>query len=135
MAEILDHTTPDDRDLIEATSAQRFVNYFIDLIAVIILGGILSIIFPEILSDEQLSNIIFILLYLAYCSFMEASFGKTLGKFISKTHVVNENGYRPGVMRILGRNLARLIPFDSFSYLFRQRGWHDKASNTYVVKD
>jgi len=58
---------------------------------------------------------------------------KTIGKLITKTKVVREDGNRPTFGQILIRTLARLIPFEVFSFLFTPIGWHDSLSKTIVV--
>ena len=61
---------------------------------------------------------------------------KTPGKFLTKTIVIDEYGNKPDVGSLLLRSLVRLVPFEAFSCLGDpSRGWHDRWSNTYVVKD
>lgn len=43
--------------------------------------------------------------------------GKTIGKYITKTIVVMEDGSKPKASDIVLRSLCRLIPFDAFSFL------------------
>jgi uncharacterized RDD family membrane protein YckC len=46
-----------------------------------------------------------------------------------------KDGSKPSESTIIKRTFCRLIPFDNISYLgSRSRGWHDSASNTYVVR-
>ena len=48
--------------------------------------------------------------------------------------MVLENGEKPKVDVILLRSLARIIPFEPFSFLGNSpRGWHDTLTKTYVV--
>lgn len=75
----------------------------------------------------------FFLVFILYYTIFEHFFGKTIGKFITKTKVVKKDGSKPAFLNTLGRNAARLIPFDALTYLFSERGLHDQASNTYVV--
>ncbi|MEM6265057.1 MAG: RDD family protein, partial [Bacteroidota bacterium] len=66
----------------------------------------------------------------------EAAFGKTPGKFVTKTQVVNKDGGKPTPGQLIGRTFARFIPFDAFSFLASNPvGWHDSLSKTRVVKD
>lgn len=74
-------------------------------------------------------------LYLLYFTGFEFAFSKTPGKFITRTKVVNKDGSKPEFLMLLFRNACRLIPFDDLSYLFDQRGWHDRISRTYVIKE
>ena len=62
-------------------------------------------------------------------------FGKTVGKYITRTKVVNAKGELPSVISIFLRTILRLIPLDLMSYLFNSVGWHDKFSSTYLVSN
>ncbi|MEK7253493.1 MAG: RDD family protein [Bacteroidota bacterium] len=62
--------------------------------------------------------------------------GKTIGKFITKTVVVNMDGSPVAFPTVLGRSFARLIPFEAFSFLGASgRGWHDTLTKTMVVDE
>jgi len=72
---------------------------------------------------------------LVYYVPLEALFGRTLGKLVTGTMVVNEAGGKPSFGQVLGRTLCRFIPFEAFSFFAADaRGWHDKIPRTYVVK-
>jgi len=81
------------------------------------------------------ASITYILLSFAYFAVSEIVWQKTPAKFITGTKVVMRDGSKAPTMNILGRTLARLIPFESLSFLFRKFpvGWHDKLSGTIVV--
>ncbi|MEO8515402.1 MAG: RDD family protein, partial [Flavobacterium sp.] len=82
--------------------------------------------------EEFLIGIIFMLLYFIV---MEVTFSRTLGKYITKTIVVMEDGSKPDTATIIKRTLCRFIPFDGLSYFGTpSRGWHDSISDTWVVK-
>lgn len=59
--------------------------------------------------------------------------GRSLGKLITGTMVVNENGGLPTSNDFLKRSFSRIVPFDTLSF-FGSRGWHDSWSDTKVVK-
>ncbi|RYH74534.1 RDD family protein [Flavobacteriaceae bacterium 144Ye] len=130
----------ESQKLILAEKATRFGHniidtigfYFIVFLHAMVLDEWLGII-PEGGSDWFVFYFFF--LYVMYHAFFEHFFGKTPGKFITKTKVVKNDGSKPSFMNILGRNTARLIPFDPLSFLFSDRGWHDQISNTYVIVD
>jgi uncharacterized RDD family membrane protein YckC len=66
------------------------------------------------------------------------SYGKkTPGKFLTKTVVIDEYANKPDFGTLLLRSFARLVPFEPFSCWgdTYSRGWHDKWSNTWVVKE
>ncbi|KAF1712957.1 RDD family protein [Pseudoxanthomonas sacheonensis] len=73
---------------------------------------------------------------LAYYIPQEAAFGFTLGKLITGTRVVNENGEKPTFVQAVLRTICRFIPFEAFSVLLTDpaRGWHDSLAKTYVVR-
>ena len=62
-----------------------------------------------------------------------ATSGRSLGKFITGTMVVKEDGSTPTSNDFLKRNFSRIVPFDTFSFL-GTLGWHDSWSDTRVVK-
>lgn len=131
-----------------APKGKRFANYLIDSIvfqyAFFILLGLagaglyyafgyedLLVWFDEI---DRLEELIYTyLLLFVYYNFMEALTGRTLGKYITGTMVVQHDGTRPDAGTIGVRSLCRIIPFDGLSFLGDGRGWHDSLSKTYVV--
>ena len=101
------------------------IMYALDVIGIISFGGQLENI-----------NILTYLLYIFYYPIMEFSLGKTVGKMLTKSTVVREDGGRITLGQAFGRSLCRLIPFDAFSFLGSTAvGWHDSISKTRVVKD
>jgi len=69
-----------------------------------------------------------------YYMLTEGITGRSLGKLITKTKVMDENDDKPSFMVMLGRTLCRFIPFDALSFLANGYGWHDSISKTKVVK-
>lgn len=144
--------TPD----LYAKKSNRLANYFIDKLvfyAIIfglsfIIGTLFYMLSNDItviddfysdldnmdpLMDKLLTAIIFIVFYMITEILLK---GKTIGKYITKTKVVMEDGSNPKPSDIVLRSLCRLIPFDAFSFLGSEgRGWHDSVSNTYVVDE
>ena len=86
--------------------------------------------------SRDLSPFVVVLsLFAAYYFLAEAVFGRTVGKVITRTRVVDARGERAPVWRIAARTGARLIPFDALSFLVPgKRGWHDALSGTDVVR-
>jgi uncharacterized RDD family membrane protein YckC len=125
----------------KVSSLTRLIHFIVDtisfLIFTIILSNILGLLIE--LTDENLITILVFLMYAAgffgYYIFMETKFQKTIGKFITKTKVVNKNGSKPEVGDIVRRTFCRLIPFDRISFLFTTNGLHDRFSDTTIVKD
>jgi hypothetical protein len=73
-------------------------------------------------------------LYPAYYFIFELLYQKTPGKFLTKTSVIDVYGNKPTGPSLLLRSIIRLVPFEAFSCLGYQ-GWHDRWSDTYVVRD
>lgn len=132
-----------------ASRGQRFLNYILDLIIVyaIIFGlSFVTAIIANFLEAEGflewLGNLnkleeylVYFLIMIPYFTLMESIFSKSVGKFITKTMVVLEDGSKPESSIILRRTLCRIIPFDGLSFLGSpSRGWHDSITDTYVVK-
>jgi uncharacterized RDD family membrane protein YckC len=136
-----------DEELL-ASNNKRFLNYIIDhiffFILIILFGAVLGIlislfnitsvaIWMESLGDFGW-NFIALIISISYYTLFEGIFGRTFGKLITGTVVVDENGMKPGFGRIFKRSLCRLIPFNAFSFLFNPGfGWHDSITDTYVV--
>lgn len=128
----------------EASHGKRFLNYIIDLIVSFILLAFLIAAFDmfglfmgvgTFLNNQIVIQVISLFVMVLYYTVMEISFGKSVGKFLTRTQVVTmEEGIRPSLGMIIGRSFARLIPFDAVSFLF-SGGWHDTLTSTVVVND
>lgn len=136
-------------DEILASQGQRFLNLLLDYvgqIALMMLVGVVIGVISVVTGNAQLANMFdnmntlteygfTIVLVLIYYNMFEIFTSRTLGKFITKTIVVDENGNKPEYQTIMIRSLCRLIPFDALSFLgATSRGWHDSISRTYVVQ-
>jgi uncharacterized RDD family membrane protein YckC len=124
--------------MLPATILRRLSNFIIDRITAHLLG--LVFIVTAYFVSEAFFGILYavgIIVFLGYHLICESLFQKTLGKVITKTKVVDREGNKPTFLRILGRSLARYIPFEPLSYLIGKHpmGWHDSLSKTLVVPD
>ena len=132
-----------------ASKGQRFLNFIIDsfIIYVITIGiGAVINILGQLTNNYKLSewiisltlieNLFFGLVVLFfYYAIMEIYLSRTFGKYFTKTIVVKHTGGKPNMKSVIIRTLARIIPFEAFSFLSDEsRGWHDSLSVTYVVK-
>ncbi len=127
------------RDPVLVTQGVRFGYYLIDVVFIYITAFVLGIVFAlfgleNILDDDISSRIFGMLLIVAYYFILEASIGTSIGKLICGYTVINQYAEKPSISAILGRSFSRIVPFEAFS-CFAERGWHDKWSNTYVVKN
>lgn len=128
---------------IQASLGQRFLNFIIDRIAsmaiVACAGAVIGIVggSEAAKKTEEDSLVLFITfsLLILYYVILETCFGRTIGKWITGTKVVDESGNTPSLGKILGRTFCRVIPFEPFSFLgSTQRGWHDSIPKTWVVR-
>jgi len=119
----------------DASLGARFANLFIDNIARAVFGAIGAVAIRMLgVTSETVGTVFLIVSIVGYYIILEALFGWTIGKLITGTRVVDENDEKPGFWRIIGRTLARFIPFEPFSFVFGKAGWHDSLSGTRVVR-
>ena len=136
-----------------ATRWQRFFNFLIDNLLMrfgltfltgTAIGAFLGIVAPEYilrLSEGDANTIdLYLLSYLVwvvnvilYYTICEKGFkGYTLGKLITGTRAIREDGGELTVKDALLRSLSRLVPFEAFSGFGYP--WHDTWTKTAVVK-
>lgn len=127
-----------NNDFETADKGARLANAIIDtiLVALVISYSTLTLIllFPPIAEDAIFGDIWTVTVYFLYYFIFEYFVGKTPGKYLTKTRVVNLNGGRPSAKAVLIRTVLRIIPFDIISYLFGLTGLHDLMSKTLVIK-
>ncbi|MGL2962416.1 RDD family protein [Flavobacterium sp. RSB2_4_14] len=130
-----------------ASHGQRFTNLLVDTIMQLILFFIVLVFMSanaqangdkafiaNLEKNTILQYTITMVISLFYYNVFEIASARTVGKYITQTIVVDENGEKPNSETILVRSLCRLIPFNAFSFLgISGRGWHDTISKTYVV--
>lgn len=137
-----------DPSVAMASGTKRFINLIVDSIVYYILtllvgafsGLVAALMFPDeslVYDDSEgtplWAYVISISVLVFYYTVMEASFGKTVGKMVTGTRVVDKDGNTPDTGTIFRRSLARCVPFEAFSFLSNSRGWHDKWTDTWVV--
>ena len=121
-----------------ASKKTRFFNHVLDNLIFWVLFVIHGILFEDriksIMGQSAIKNIIyFLVLYFLYHFIFELLSGRTPGKFITGTKVIDEDEKKPNARTLLIRNLSRLIPFDALSYLTFEKGWHDSISKTSII--
>lgn len=131
-----------------ATKGQRFTNFLIDLVIhniinliPLIIGWVLYYFFGNadvsVWLDEINPVVDFLVTYLiivVYFLIMESLTGRSIGKYITNTKVLMEDGSEADPYAIFIRSLSRLIPFEALSFLGAvPKGWHDTISKTVVV--
>lgn len=135
-------------DNLLASKSQRLLNFVIDLFIIYVIGisiGTTIILIGDLTQSDTASNWVsslsivesfffgLVILFFYYI-ITEMYFSRTFGKYFTKTMVVKYDGSRPNIKSITIRTLSRLIPFEPFSFLTAERGWHDALSVTYVVR-
>lgn len=138
-------------DLSIASKGKRLANFLIDYflyyIIFQIITGLMAFSLIYLFQDWVVNNpssiwllYLFILFinsvgYIFFMTLQEFLFkGRTIGKYITGTIVVKEDGETPGFKDYFLRSLCRIIPFEIFSFL-GETGWHDSISKTRVVNN
>lgn len=105
----------------------RCTNYIIDYCAIVVIWMLFSLIF----NTSTIEMVVFYAIFFLYYLTLELFFSQTLGKLVTKTHVVGKNHRKVTFVMILKRSFLRLIPIDPISYLFgTEKGLHDVLSST-----
>jgi uncharacterized RDD family membrane protein YckC len=137
-------------ELVLASSGKRFANYLIDLVffylIIIFWVAIAAIVSPssvEGLADSEdafgtlADRFLSLVAYAVIMSLIEAIFrGKSIGKLITGTKAVNEDGSAISFSTAFARGFSRAVPFEPFSALGgTSYPWHDKWTKTYVINE
>lgn len=126
-------------EVLDASTGQRLANFFVDSMVSTFLSGGMGAVMAALDAAELaggLTGMAFsVLLGATYYAVQEGVTGRTIGKYITGTKVVTEDGGRPGWGAVIGRSFARFVPFEPFSFLGGDgRGWHDTWTSTRVVR-
>ena len=139
----------DAPQLVQASGGKRFANYIIDLIIFYILFFIVFFLIAytnpstiDSIDDNDAGfglrdRLLSLLLYGLYMFVIETLFkGKSIGKFITGTRAVNEDGTSINAKTAFLRGLSRAVPFNVFSALGNpSHPWHDRWTKTYVIDE
>jgi hypothetical protein len=88
---------------------------------------------PESWAQKNIT-LIMVALRILYYIICESVLGCSTAKYLTQTRVIDYDGNKPSVKKVIIRTLCRLIPFEGFSFLAND-GWHDKISKTIVVRE
>lgn len=149
------HDLNDEVQYEHASKGLRFVNLLIDQILLSMVSGAVGVIYmifyyaayindsyneygspaaPSGAAVAWLYAIIFAI-YILYYTIMEAlTNGRTVGKFVTGTMAIREDGARITWKDAFLRSLCRFIPFEAVVALFIQYPWHDDFTRTAVVR-
>ena len=128
--------------LVPVGQGRRFANYLIDLVSIVSIAVFIGLLcallgftsFIDSLDNSLMERVVGLVLSFVYYLFFEALFGRTIGKMVTGTRVVMEDGSTPSFSAILKRTLWRCVPFDGLTFLGNARGWHDEKSDTMVIR-
>lgn len=144
-------------DLTPVSPGLRFVNFLIDVVAFYALSFIIGVIVGLFIAAAAISSetyndqtttrssedgayiqllLLFgwiAILFAYYTLFEYFAKGRTLGKLVTGTLAVREDGSALTFKDAFLRTLYRFIPFEAFS-AFGYRPWHDSIANTLVIK-
>ncbi len=147
------HLFQDHIEYTQATQGQRFLNWLIDNLFMrfalsyatgYVVGYLLAYIAPDLILSIAygergfdfwlLAFILGYFNYLVYYTFSEAAFkGYTLGKLLTGTKAIRNDGGSITFKDAILRSLCRIVPFEVFSGL-GDEPWHDAWTKTTVIK-
>ncbi|OQP63071.1 hypothetical protein A3860_03610 [Niastella vici] len=93
-----------------------------------------------ILSQDGMSTLLYSFLisfgvmFTYYTVFETATNGRTIGKILTGTIAINQDGSPFTFKQALLRTLCRFIPLEPIGALFAYMPWHDSITKTAVVK-
>ncbi len=116
------------RELDLVPAGKRFFNFLIDAIMIYI---IIQIVY--LLPYSSYYDFIVFFIFPIYYIIAEYKYQQTIGKFITKTKVIDIYGNKPTLKQIVLRTLIRFVPYEILTFLMRERGWHDTWTKTYVL--
>lgn len=132
----------------DASNGKRFLNWLIDHIGIYACAAMVGVVIgvseklgmmygwlDRLGNLSGLENILFTAaITIAYYTGFEGVFGRTLGKLVTGTKVITDEGTKARFPQVIGRTFARYIPFDGLSFVIGEGGgWHDRLSGTRVV--
>jgi len=137
--------------IVRASVGKRFLNYVIDAFVFAILFFIVLVILgtmnPSALESfikknengdySLVEQLLIQVIYGTYMFIVEALFrGKSLGKLITGTRAVKQDGSPLELRDAQLRGLCRMVPFNAFSALGNPSNpWHDRWTKTYVIDE
>ncbi len=125
------------------SGGKRFAHHFVDGIVYYVIYYFFEYLWFTISKQDSITNLLtgfsislfFMFAFPIYYILFEHFFQRTPGKFLTKCLVIDIYGNKPKIENNILRNIIRLVPFEGFSCLFNERGWHDRWSDTFVVRD
>ena len=131
------------REVHVISGGKRFAHAFVDIIVYSVLYSFIEYLWQSVSQSDVLGSLftgffmtlVFWFSFPIYYVLFEHFLQRTPGKFLTKSLVIDEYGNKPEIGTNILRNIIRWVPFEAFSCLFSDRGWHDRWSDTYVVTE
>ena len=120
---------------------KRLINWLIDITIISVINYYLfNFLLENIPSLAEINlmagmGILGILILFIYYTLLEGLTGRSIGKYLTGTKLMISRDYsKPRLINCINRSLARLIPFEVFSFFSgRPVGWHDTLGNAMVT--
>lgn len=134
----------------------RFLNYIVDQVAIgVIVNAVKYAIAYAMLRENYRDHILYRVIdlqhidlevvrqsvyvsmavtFVYYLAFEASTRGQSLGKIMTNTIAIAQDGTPFTFTHALGRTLCRFIPLEMFSALFSYLPWHDSITKTAVVR-
>ena len=111
------------------------LNLIVDLVVISTLFWILGFVIYRFLPESKWNIFLPYVVAFGYYVIFEGLTGRTVGKLVTGTEVVNGEGGGLTLNQLVIRNLSRFIPFEPLSFLGPEpEGWHDILARSFVVK-
>ena len=131
-------------DLFRASRTRRVLNYVVDTIAFYactffvsaVLGFYLGLAGFDVerLFSGALPYLLSVSIYFLFYGFFEGVFGRSPGKWLTRTEVVDLDGARPSFAHVLARTFARFLPLAPIWLALHGIALHDRVTSTRVVE-
>lgn len=140
----------EEAQLMLASGIKRFFNNIIDNTAYYAFAKIYNLFIARLYFEAYyealhfnltliilIDTLISLCLYVLFLTGMETIFkGKTLGKLLTGTRAVLEDGSQITFRKAILRGLVRIIPFEFLSaFGSPSYPWHDRWTHTYVIDE
>src|SRR5689334_5539452 len=134
----------------------RFINYMVDQVAIGVLINALKFgiaymklgqkyrdhIYYKVIDLENIDMevirqslyVSLVVTFFYYLIFEGSTRGRTLGKIMTATSAITQDGTPFTIKHAFTRTLCRFIPFEPLSALISYLPWHDSVSKTAVVR-
>lgn len=122
----------------------RILNFIIDSLMILLISYVISKVNDWYAEQFKIQNMpfnyhfqfgyLFFTVLFFYYTILEIIFGRTIGKFLSFSKVVNNQNRKPNFIQIIIRSIVRLTIIDMFFIPFLDKTLHDYLSKTNVVE-